>query len=289
MNFQNTSQDLGNTCCACLSIFPSHMMCTFEPCMHEAVCPNCAVELPAENCPLCRSPIESVIVKSDFQQHNETRSLTLKDLRTWKKRIHETAISYIPVVLVIGDSRSGKSELVEGMKVSHATSKSVPVESFYSTPYGPQVDFAKTRMSFRLVPFAVPWETGPMSELNMNMPVWDIPIIVICVRSVSTDLNNSTLRLDVHGVLKFLDSILRLNVQIICVVTMEDSSRHRSGKAYLLEKELTSKLVGDHIAKVLVVREGEDASERVAVICDTMLSENIYRPVHGRLPKNRPL
>lgn len=277
MNSQNIPQNSEVTCCVCLSVLPSHMMCTLNPCMHEAVCPDCALQLRVEQCPICRSSIDTVSVKANFQPGDATRTVTLTALLEWKRQIHKNAKFSVPLVVFIGDKHSHKAQLIAGIKVAYARENAIPAESFYSTPFAPQADFFKAQMSVRFDTIDAPWELGPNPQLWVNTEKLDIPLVVICARSMPNDIDNSILNLNVQSMLTFLRIVLENEFKAICFVTMEEREVYDTSERATLERELETKLIGDHIVKVMVARHDSDESRSLGAMCATVLSEDVNR------------
>lgn len=289
MDFQNTHQDSEITCCVCLSDLPSHMMCTLNPCSHEVTCLNCAVVLKADDCPICRTSIESVTIKTAFDPDGEKSCLSLREIRNWKQQIHDTAMTNVPVVLFVGSSQSGKSELVEDIKQKYATANLAEEESFHSTPYGPDVTFPKSGKPLRLATLSAPWGIKKKPELMMNMKRWDIPLVVICVRSAVKDLYNYKAIIGVNSMESFLKHVLRCNFRVICAVTMDKAEQDTTEMAEIIQRRLTTNLVGDHVIKVHVMRPGEDGAQSLAIVCDKVLSEYVYPPMINKTPPSTPM
>lgn len=100
------------TCPVCLTASPRGAL---EPCLH-AICPPCAASLRQLACPVCRAEAVAVITLSSAVRHSLASLLHARLVR-------ESAVrSAVPVHVILGPPKVGKSDLALALKKLHPLS-----------------------------------------------------------------------------------------------------------------------------------------------------------------------
>lgn len=276
------TQIVHKECSICLSNVPTYAMCTLNPCLHDAVCLQCATQMHTETCPLCRTDIQSVTTLRDFKPNGDRVEYPLEDVRQWKEDLDQNIMDNVPVVLFLGGNDSGKTELMDNIKQVYAPVDPTPVDSLRYSEFVPNVELLNGNLPLRLVNCPLPWnpEEGVTTVLKSNAALWTIRIAVICVplKSEPTHVRNSNLH--VMRIQKFLRREFGEHLDVMCVITTgSDPSKYSQKVIEAMETSIDEGIRGQNLVGVFTLKPDRNIARSISSVCNLIINTKVYEAV----------
>lgn len=275
---QTVRTNLVQKCITCKKKVPEDEMCHLNPCSHGALCLNCLLQLEPLHCPICKNSITTVTTSAFITENESPKIVSVNGVRAGKKRLDGHALETVQNTFFVGDSNSGKVELINKLKQKYHY-KLYPEESYFYSKFHPNV-LIGGRRSMRFVQFPVPWfdDQNISRDDIQNLRSKKIQLIVVCVQIAE----NAPTEEVINKVNEVGNILLRLEryyfgtrFKAFCVIRSERSSARRqtpeSGGQNGLEKLGTILSQYEYFKRYL----------REIALCYSVTCDAVIRHIHN--------